>query len=340
MLPGTEGLPARAAVQQMVTMYFISHIVRAMAELRLADHLAAGPCTITALAEVTGTHAPTLTRFIRALASLGFCETGESGDVRLTERGALLRADAPDSMRPFALAIGAPYVQRAWDVLPEAIHTGQPTFPVVHGMGFWEYLSARKEEGTRFDGAMSGAVVLRAQALLTARDLSGIGTVVDVGGGQGRMLATLLAATPGLRGVLADRSDVLAGAEAVLATAGVEDRCSLVPTDFFDSVPGGGDACVLAQIIHDWPDSDAIAILRVCHQAMPEGARLWIVEQVVKPGDVYDRAKLLDIHMLVLFGAQERTEEEYRALLEGVGFRNVTVFTSDTTWSVIEAIRA
>ena len=186
---------------------------------------------------------------------------------------------------------------------------------------------------------MTGSADARARALLTARDLSAIGTLVDVGGGQGRLLASALAATPGLRGVLFDRPEVLPGAEAFLSAAGVADRCSLIAGDFFAAVPPGGDAYTLALIIHDWPDEEATAILRACHRAMAPGARLWIVEQVIQPGDAYDRGKLLDLLMLVLFGAQERTAEEYRALLEAAGFGQVAVHPTDTPYSVVEAVR-
>ena len=144
---------------------------------------------------------------------------------------------------------------------------------------------------------------------------------------------------PGLRGVLFDRPEVLPGAERFLSEAGVRDRCELVGGDFFTEVPAGGDAYVLALIIHDWPDEAATAILRTCHRAMEPGARLWLIEQVVQPGDAYDRAKLGDMLMLVMFGAQERTEAEYRALLEAAGFQSVAVHPTDVPYSVVEAVR-
>ena len=339
MVLGTEGLPPREAVQRLANASWITHAVRAMAVLGLADHLAAGPRTARELAEATGTHPPTLARLLRTLAALGLCATEEDGRVRLTPRGELLRSDAPNSLRPYVLALHAPHVERAWDLLPEAVRTGEPTFPRVHGLDFWDYLTAHPEEGPLFDAAMTGSADARARALLTARDLSAIGTLVDVGGGQGRLLASALAATPGLRGVLFDRPEVLPGAEAFLSAAGVADRCSLIAGDFFAAVPPGGDAYTLALIIHDWPDEEATAILRACHRAMAPGARLWIVEQLIQPGDAYDRGKLLDLLMLVLFGAQERTAEEYRALLEAAGFGQVAVHPTDTPYNVVEAVR-
>ncbi len=186
---------------------------------------------------------------------------------------------------------------------------------------------------------MTGGAEKRARALLAARDLSGVGTLVDIGGGHGRLLAVALAAVPSLRGVLFDRPEVLPGAETFLVGARVRDRCELSGGDFFTEVPPGGDAYVLAVVIHDWPDAAATAILRACHQAMGSGARVWLVERVVKSGDAFDRTKLLDLLMLVLFGAQERTEAEYRALLEAAGFERVAVHPTDTPFSVVEAVR-
>ena len=332
-------LPPREAVVQLLNGAWVSHAVRAMAVLGLADHLATGPRTTDELAKATSSHAPTLARLLRTLAALGLCATDDGGRVYLTPRGEPLRSDVPGSLRPYALAIYAPHVERAWEELPEAVRTGQPAFPRVHGRSLWDYFAAHPEEGARFDAAMTGSAEVRSGILAKTQDLSAIGTLVDIGGGQGRMLAAALSAAPGLRGVLFDRQEVLAGAEAFLAAAGVRDRCDLVGGDFFASVPTGGDAYVLAHIIHDWPDEQAIAILSACHRAMAPGARVWLVEMVIQPGDAYDRAKLLDLLMLVMFGAQERTEAEYRALLEAAGFDWVAVHPTDTPYSVVEAIR-
>lgn len=339
MTLSVEGLPPRAALVQMASASWISHAVRAMAVLGLADHLADGPRTADELAVATQTHAPTLARLVRALAALGLLAHDDAGRVRLTPLGEPLQATAPASLRPYVLAIFAPHVERAWHDLPQAVRTGEATFPHVHGLGFWDFFAAHPEEGALFDAAMTGSGDVRSRLLPAVMDLATVGTLVDVGGGQGRMLAAALAATPNLRGVLFDRPDVLPGAETFLTAAGVRDRCDLMGGDFFASVPTGGDAYVLGHIVHDWPDEQALTILRTCHRAMAPGARLWLVEQVIQPGDAYDRAKLMDLLMLVLFGAQERSADEYRALLAAAGFGQVTVHPTDTPFSVVEAIR-
>jgi hypothetical protein len=232
MVLGTAGLPPREAAWRLVTASWITHAVRAMAVLGLADHLADGPRTAGELAEATHADPRAMADLLRALAGLGLLQHDEAGRARLTPVGECLRADAPGSLRPAALTIMAPYMERAWHELPEAVRTGAAVFPRVHGVGFWDYLAAHPEEEARFDAAMTSGADARARALLAARDLAGLGTLVDVGGGEGRLLAVALAATPGLRGGLFDRPEVLPRAEAYLGAAGVRERCKLVGGDF------------------------------------------------------------------------------------------------------------
>jgi hypothetical protein len=339
MRVGSDGLPPRIAVQQMVTSYWISQAVRTMAALNLADQLSSGPRSVDDLAAATSTHLPTLARLLRTLTALGLCATNDEGQVALTPAGELLRSDVPGSMRPFALAIAAPHMTRAWEGLPQAVQTGEATFASVHGIGFWDYLTDQPEEGALFDGAMTGVAGMRGQALLAVRDLSEISTVVDVGGGQGQLLSPILNAVPGLRGVVFDRPEVAEGARAAIQAAGLAERCTFVGGDFFTMVPSGAEGYILAQVLHDWPDEEATQILQVCHRAMAPGARIWLIEQVVPPGDDLDWSKLIDLHMLVLFGAKERTGDEYHALLEAAGFGDVSVLSTPTPWSVVEAVR-
>jgi hypothetical protein len=340
-MPGDyDGAPPEQAVARMAKAYRVSCALRAMSVLNLADHLAAGPRTVEDLAVASGTHAPTLTRLLRALIALNLCASDEQGQVRLTPLGDTLRADTSASTKASVRMVTAPWFQRALEDLPTAIRTGEPTFRRIYGAPLWDYLAAHPEDGAIFDTAMTATSATRAAALLATRDLVSVGTVVDVGGGQGRHLAALLAAVPSLRGILADRPGVIVGAPEVLAAAGVTDRCAVVAADFFVAVPTGGDAYVLSQIIHDWPDEEALAILRVCHQAMAPGARLWLLERVMPLGDqIEPDLALFDLAMLTLLGGKERTAAEYRALLAAAGFTQVAVFPTETDWSVVEAIR-
>jgi hypothetical protein len=260
--------------------------------------------------------------------------------VALTPLGSLLRSDTQGSLRDVASFITAPWMLRVWEALPDAVRTGESVFDDVHGMGVWEYLTANPEHGTVFDAAMTGSTEGRSTAILGTCDLSRVRTVVDVGGGQGRMLTALLAANPQMRGVVVDRPEVLAAAGPLLTAAGLRDRCELTAADFFKAVPAGGDVYVLAQILHDWPDRDALEILRVCAAAMAPGARLIIVEQVLPPGGPRTiLPALMDVNMLIMLGGQERTGDEYEALLDASGFTNTIVTTTSDLWSVVEATK-
>jgi orsellinic acid C2-O-methyltransferase len=222
------------------------------------------------------------------------------------------------------------------------VRTGRQTFSTAHGADFWSYLAGHPRDQADFDQAMAAGSIERARAVLATFTFDGLETIVDVGGGTGRFLAELVAAVPHIRGVLADRAEVVAGAGEVLAETGVADRCEVVPTDFFHSVVPGGDAYVLAQILHDWPDEKCVEILRNCADAMEYGARLWVIEKVVQDdlASTSLEVALLDLNMLICFGARERTGNEYVHLLETTGFTNVAVRETATAWRVIEGLRS
>jgi hypothetical protein len=254
--------------------------------------------------------------------------------------GTTLRADTPESMQVYVRMSTSAWFPRALEELPHAIRTGEPMFPCIYGVGLWDYLAAHTEERAIVASALTADSPTRAAALLATCDFSGVGTVVDVAGGQGQLVVSLLAAVPSLRGILADRPEVLAGAPEILRAAGVIDRCEVVAADFFVSAPAAGDAYVLSQIICDWPDEKALAILRVCHQAIAPGARLWLLEIVVPPEDqITPDPALFDLTILTLLGGKARTVAQHQALLETAGFTEVAVRPTESGWSVIEAIR-
>ncbi len=331
-------LPAELTLRRMIHGYRMSACIRTMALLGIADQLAGGPQHLDALAGATGIKAPHLFRLMRVLVELDLCAWVENDRIELTTMGRLMRTDRPDSFHASAMTMASDWMQRAWTGLPDALRTGESAFIRIHGMDYWEYLSAHPEEEAYFDAAMTRGSTVCGEALFAARDLASIGTLVDVGGGQGRLLATVLTAVPGLRGVLADRPGVLARAATLLDAAGVADRCDLVPTDFFSAVPSGGDAYVLARIVHDWPDAEALTILQACRAAMSSGSRLWLIEEVMPPHDATLDLAYIDLNMLVLFGAGQRTEQEYRDLLQRAGFNHIVATPSKGGWSIIEAI--
>lgn len=241
-------------------------------------------------------------------------------------------------MRGLVMMLEAPFIRDAWTHLIEAVRSGDAAFDHAHGKQLFDYLREHPDDAAVFDQAMVGASRQLVASILEVYDFGEYRTVVDVGGGNGALLAAILARNPGSRGVLFDLPEVAARAGGLLEAAGVTDRCEVIAGDFFESVPRGGDAYVLTQIIHDWDDAAALRILQNCRAAMADDARL-LGEAVLPDGTESSLAKVIDIEMLVI-GGQERTDAEYRELLERAGLRLTRVVPSAGPHSVIEAVPA
>src|SRR3954451_8480679 len=325
-----------AALRRLVNGYQVSQAIYVAATLGIADLLADGPRSSDELAAATDTDPSTLYRVLQALGSAGVLH--ERADLRfsLTEVGECLRADAPQPVGGWAALIGRPYVWDAWGALLHSVHTGENALRHRTGMGPWEYRAQHPDEGAIFDRAMTDLSRRMNRAVLEAYDFSRFSTVVDVGGGQGALLAAVLAAHPALRGVLFDQPQVVAPAGAALAAAGVADRCTVVGGDFFEGVPEGGDAYVMRAILHDWEDAEAVAILRSCRRAMPEDGTLVVVERELGGPIEKPDAKFTDLNMLVLTGGRERTLDEFAALYASAGFELVGATPTGAAMSVIE----
>ena len=315
-------------VSDLIRGAWKAQVARAMAELRLADALVE-PGTAEQVAERTGTHAPTLDRLLRTLAALGLLSYRD-GRFELTEAGARLRSDVAGSDWGAMMMMPAPWTLATWHQLPEAVRTGQPVFEQVHGEPFWDFLRSHEEVGRVFDAAMARESKDREAVALVVAELehSGATTLVDVAGGTGRLLAQVVAERPGLRGVLADLDGPVGGAADVFVAHGVGDRCEAVVCDFFEAVPEGGDCYLLSNILHDWDDDRCQDILRRVHEAAAPGARVLVLETLLpeeRDGVRPDSAPihLLDLMMLLNFGARERSLAEYAALLETAGFDDV-----------------
>jgi SAM-dependent methyltransferase len=278
------------------------------ADLGIADALAAGPRPVAELAQETGADPDTLHRILRALASDGVFAEDADGRFRNTEASELLRADHASRWKEFAHLFGDVFHTAVAGLDPQ---TNQPTFKRTFRTGFWPWLAANPEERAIFDRAMAGEKE-RSVDRLAALDWRDNETVVDVGGGNGELLRKLLERKPELKGIVFDLP------ETVRDEANLGGRIDFVAGDFFERVPEG-DAYVLSSILHDWDDERATAILRVIGAAARPGARVLMVESVVPPGNERNGAKWLDLLMLVLEGGRERTEPEWRALLEGAG---------------------
>jgi len=336
--PESQPLPPHVQLIQMGGAAWISAIAYAAAKLGIADHLAAGPRSAAELAAATRTHAPSLYRFLRTLASLGILTEGDSQRFALTTLGEALKTGAPGAARSTLIAFGGRAFWRSWEEILYSLETGKTGFEKANGMPIFDYLAQHPDEASFFSEAMVGYHGGEPPTVAKSYDFSRFKTVVDVGGATGNMLAAILSRHPAPRGVLFDRPHVVRDAPAFLQARGVAERVAIEPGDFFQGVPAGGDAYVLSHILHDWSEEQCLTILGHCRKALTPDGRLLIVETVLPPGDTPHQGKLQDIVMLLIPGGQERSEAEYAALLGKARFRLHRVVPTDSVVSVVEAV--
>ena len=327
---------AEAALQQMTNGYWATQIIYVAAKLGIADLLKDGPQHIQALAQATGTHAPSLHRLMRALTGLGVFVEDEDGAYEATALGRCLVSGNPGALRARAILSGEGWYT-AWGGLLHSVRTGEIAFNHILGMPYFDYLASNPETAVTFNEAMASSTEGVARAVAEVYDFSRASTIVDVGGGTGAFLAGILKVNPHAGGILFDRPNVVGGAHELLTSAGVADRCEVVAGDFFEMVPSGGDVYILSFIIHDWDDDRSVTILKKCRRAMADDARLLLIEQVVPPGNQASLSKLYDLHMLVLHGGRERREDEFQALLSASDLQLARIIPTRTPRSVIEA---
>jgi ubiquinone/menaquinone biosynthesis C-methylase UbiE len=327
----------RTKLLHMLTGYWSTQVIYVAAKLGIADLLEHGPKTSDELAISTGTHAPSLYRLLRALANLEVFEEDETGCFSLTPLGQCLVSSTPGSMRARAI-IGGEEFYSAWADLLNSIQTGDSAFDHVFKMPLFQYLAQNENAANNFNNTMAGSAVQAAIAIITAYDFSWARTIVDIGGGDGPLIASILNANPQARGILLDTPYVVDSARKRLVAAGLSERCDVVVGDFFKAVPEGGDIYLLSWIIHDWDDERSITILKNCHRVMQPGGKLLLLEEIVPGVNETSMSKLYDLHMLVLTdgGGRERTESEYRKLLDKAGFRITTIIPTTLPRSLIE----
>ncbi len=332
--------PPDAILMQMLFGAQMQRSVCLAARLGIPDLLAERAQTAEELAAKTGTHAPSLYRLLRTLASIGvFAENAEK-KFELTPLSALLRSDALGSVRDFAVMMGEEWIWQAWGELPYSVKTGGVAHEKAQGMGSFEFFQKNAEAGKVFNAAMTNFTRAIIPAVVEAYDFSPLNKLVDIAGGHGLLLAGILKANPRLQGVLFDLPFVIEGAGGLLKEEGVSERIELVSGNFFESVPAGADAYMMKHIIHDWDDGSSIKILRNIRSAMSENGKVLIVEMVVPESNEPHPSKALDILMLVMEGGKERTKDEYGKLLEASGLRLTKVIPTMSPYSVIEGERA
>jgi orsellinic acid C2-O-methyltransferase len=332
----------RPLLQQLIFGFFPSAVLSVAARLRLPDLVADGAKSSDDLAAATTTHEPSLYRLLRALAYLGILEETAPRRFGLTDLGALLRSDVPDSMWATTQLFCGEGVWRSWGDLMAGVQTGRPSFDRGIGLDPFAEFAENSEASKNFNRAMSEGTRREAPAIIGSYDFAQFRTLVDVGGGDGTLVAAILAATPGLQGVLFDTAPGLAEARGRLRDAGVDDRCQVVEGDFFESVPEGGDAYIMKSVIHDWDDERCVTILENCRRAMDDGAGVLIVEPVlppvVKPSFARLGVVMSDLNMLLNTGGRERTEDEFASLLHagGLELTEVVRLPKPSVMSIIE----
>lgn len=332
----SQPLPSpRDSLLQFINAFQLSQCLYVAAELGIADLLKEGTLHCDAMAKATGVDPDSLFRLLRALATAGIFNRLDGDRFELNELSEYLRRDAPGSLHAWAILAGRE-LYSTWSHLLYSVRTGKPAFDDLHGMSVWEYRAHDRSAGEVFDEAMSERVRSSAAAVTRAYDFARFDRIVDVGGGQGLLIAGILNANPSARGVLFDLEPVVQGAKELLEEAGVSERCETVAGSFLHQVPSGGDAYVLKNIIHDWNDEKAIQILVNCRQAMQAGQILLLVERVVGSDRPTVEEALSDMRMLVTNGGRERTREEYQALLRASGFELARIIPTTTPYQIVE----
>ena len=337
----TERSGGATGLISLINSVWMSRAVFVAAELQIADLLAGGPKSVDELARATDCHAPSLHRFMRALVSLALCSEREDGSFELAPLGVFLRADAPDSVRSWALWSGR-YLWPLWGSLLQSVKTGQSARSLVAGVDGFDDVEQDEQAATVFNRAMLELTRLVAREVTHAYDFDEMRRIVDVGGGYGALLAAILEAYPDAHGVLYDLPHAIEGARAHLASAGLASRCELVAGSFFESVPAGADAYLLKSIVHDWDDEQSVTILRSCRRAIPPGGKLLLVERMMperfEPSSRHRLFARLELSRFVGHGGRERTEAEFRTLLDLGGFILTRLVPTALEFNILEGV--
>ncbi|MCJ7625558.1 MAG: hypothetical protein MUO76_18855 [Anaerolineaceae bacterium] len=314
-----------------------SFTIHLAARLNIADHLITGSKDISELVQLTKTDEASLLRFMRALSFLGVFKEKPLGFFSLTSRGRLLCEDNDPSIKPLALLMGREAWFDSWANIEHSIKTGESSFRAMFGKGYFEYQKSNKEERELFDLWMKQGAFANSPAIAWRYPFGRFNKVVDIGGGTGHLIRTILHAHPNVKeGVCFDMPEVIALAE---EDNQLGNRYKTIGGDFFDEVPSA-DLFIMHQIIHDWDDERCMCILRNLHRSLSENGRVLIVEAVLRPGSLDDFYQLLDLQMLILSdGGRERTFEEFSDILDKSGFKLNRCIATGSAFSILEVIK-
>lgn len=322
-----------ACIQQLSAGYYASRCLHAAAELGIADALGDEPRDVASLAAATGANADALGRILRLLDTHGVFRL-EDGIVTQTAASSLLRSDHPHSMRDFARMFGLSLQWRSAELLLDSIRTGEAAAPRAFEGGFWGALGERPEEARIFDAAMVAKAMAQIGPIIASYDFTPFSHIVDVGGGQGHLIRAILGACPRAKGTLFDLPHVV---DAARESGDMGGRLAFQGGDFFADALPSADAYILMEVIHDWADAPAARIIATVRKSAPAGAKLILIETEVPEGREPDWSKTLDIAMLTLFAARQRTAAEYQRLLASEGFHILNAINTAAGITVFEA---
>ncbi|KST68511.1 methyltransferase [Mastigocoleus testarum] len=338
----TSEMSPPEALIQMIAGKWVSQSIYVASSLGIADLLKDGAKHIDEIAQATGTYSPKLYRLLRALASIDVFIEIEEYKFALTPIAEYLRSDIPNSLRAFSRIEGDEWSWRSWGEILHAIKTNQSLFHRLYQVeNAYEYFTKNSKSADLFNNAMTSLTRNTIiPVILDSYDFSCVEKVVDVGGGHGALIASILTSYPQISGVLYDLPHVTAEASRLLHEEGVAKRCEIVSGDFYVSIPSGGDAYILSQILHNFDDDHCIKILKNVRHAMAEKGKLLVIQAVISPGNEPCFNKFLDLALMISIdsGGQERSESRYCQLFEAAGFLLNQIVPSSAPVRVIEGV--
>jgi|SRR5438105_1937032 len=321
-------------LMRLISGFQVSQAISVIAELGIADVLKNDALHIDAIAHATQCHPRSLYRLLHMLASAGVLEELPEQRFKLTLLGECLRSDSSSKRSAWARLAGRPYVWQSWGGMMHSVKTGESSFSHLHGANLWEWRSKKRGETEIFDAAMSELSGAAGKAIASSYDFSAFNVIVDVGGGQGALLAAVLTQHKNAKGILFDLPHVVVKAQDVLRAAGVADRCEVLGGNVFKAVPEGGDAYLIKSVLMDEDNDQAIAILRACRSAVRQSGKVVVVEHLLTPPNGPE-INYSDMTMMIMTGGRERTREEFSELFSVAGFQLEQVVVTKSPFTLM-----
>jgi O-methyltransferase domain/Dimerisation domain len=337
MMEERQSTSAHVGILQLLNGAHVAGAVSCLAQLGIPDLIESAPKSADELASQIGADPQALYRLMRATASVGVLSEGPDGKFSQTPLSTVLRSDATPSLRALAIMGGREWHGRGWSHLEYCVRTGKQALEQIYGAHIFEFLKRNPVEAQIFNDAMTQISMIDSPAVAEAYNFDGIRSIVDVGGGHGLLLATILKRNTHLRGTLYEMPHVVEGA-ANGPLKPVMERCTLASGDMFSSVPAGADAYIMKHIIHDWPDDLCLKILKACRKSVNSGGRLLVVDNVIQPGNDFSPGKFLDLQMLIFPSGCERTEKQFRHLFAAAGWQLSRIIRTAAADSIVEGV--